>query len=96
MKFNDISVVILFYKTSYKVIKNLSNYKNFDIYILDQSNDIILKKKIEKKFPKIKYYGISSKNNGFAKGINFLVKKTDIFINTNQSLNPPLDYLPLR
>ena len=45
MKFNDISVVILFYKTSYKVIKNLSNYKNFDIYILDQSNDIILKKK---------------------------------------------------
>ena len=58
MKFNDISVVILFYKTSYKVIKNLSNYKNFDIYILDQSNDIILKKKIEKKFPKIKYYGI--------------------------------------
>ena len=76
MKFNDISVVILFYKTSYKVIKNLSNYKNFDIYILDQSNDIILKKKIEKKFPKIKYYGISNKNNGFAKGINFLVKKT--------------------
>ena len=49
MKFNDISVVILFYKTSYEVIKNLSNYKNFNIYILDQSNDVGLKKKKLKK-----------------------------------------------
>ena len=75
MKLNDISIVILFYKTPDNVIKNLNNYKDFNLYILDQSNDTKLKKKIEKKFPNIKYYGISNENKGFAKGINFLVKK---------------------
>ncbi len=75
MKLNDISIVILFYKTPDNVIKNLNNYKDFNLYILDQSDDTKLKKKIEKKFPKIKYYGIRKENKGFAKGINFLVKK---------------------
>ena len=75
MKSSNISVVILFYRTPEKVITRLKNYKGFDLYILDQSNDLELKKKVKKIFPKIKYYGVSSENKGFAKGINFLVKK---------------------
>ena len=75
MKSSNISVVILFYRTPEKVITRLNNYKDFNLYILDQSNDLELKEKVKKIFPKIKYYGVSSENKGFAKGINFLVKK---------------------
>ena len=75
MKINDISVIILLYKTPNNVLKNLLNYKKFNILILDQSNDINIKKKILRIFPKIKYYHITDKNKGFAAGINHLVKK---------------------
>ncbi len=75
MKYNDISIVILLYKTPNETLPNLDDYKDFNIYILDQSNDIKLQKRIKKKFSKIKYYGLTTKNRGFAKGINFLVKK---------------------
>ena len=44
MKSSNISVVILFYRTPEKVITRLKNYKGFDLYILDQSNDLELKK----------------------------------------------------
>ena len=76
MKYKDISVVILLYKTPHKLIKNLKNYKKFNILILDQSNDRELKEKIIKTIPNIKYYGLTNKNNGFAKSINFLVRKS--------------------
>ena len=75
MKYEDISIIFLLYKTPEKLINNLKNYKKFNVLILDQSNDLELKKKIEKKFPKLQYYGLSNTNRGFAKGINFLVKK---------------------
>ena len=45
IKSNDISVLLLLYKTSKSVLKNLKNYKDFKVYILDQSNDHQLKKK---------------------------------------------------
>lgn len=93
---NDISIIFLLYKTPYKVIKNLENYKNFKVLIFDQSNDYKLKQKIKKKFPKLQYYGLTNKNKGFAKGINHLVKKVktkyflctqpDIFINQKSIL----------
>ena len=75
MKSNDISVIILLYNTPYKLLQNLSNYKKFDVLILDQSNDIGIKVKILNILPKIKYYKITDKNKGFAAGINHLVKK---------------------
>lgn len=71
----QITVILLLYKTPNKIIKNLKVYKNFDLIILDQSNDFILKKKLKKLLPNIKYYKVTKKNVGFAKGINFLVKK---------------------
>lgn len=71
----QITVLLLLYKTPNKLIKNLKVYKNFDLIILDQSNDFILKNKLKKLLPNIKYYKVTKKNVGFAKGINFLVKK---------------------
>ena len=50
MKSSNISVVILFYRTPEKVIRRLNNYKDFDLYILDQSNDLELKEKVLKKY----------------------------------------------
>ena len=44
----QITVILLLYKTPNKLIKNLKVYKNFDLIILDQSNDFILKKKLKK------------------------------------------------
>lgn len=46
IKENDISIVILLFNTPKKLIKNLKNYKDFKILVLDQSND----KKLEKYF----------------------------------------------
>lgn len=81
---SDITVILLFYKTPKNLIKNLKVYKDFKIIILDQSNDTELKGKIEKILPNITGYYLSIKNLGFAKGINFLVKKvtTDYFLCT--------------
>ena len=53
MKSSNISVVILFYRTPEKVITKLNNYKDFDLYILDQSNDLELKEKLKKYFQKL-------------------------------------------
>ena len=75
IKNSDISIILLLYNTPEKKLKNLSNYKDFNILILDQSNDLITKEKVSKILPKIIYYKVTDKNNGFAKGINFLSKK---------------------
>ena len=53
IKSNDISVLLLLYKTSKSVLKNLKNYKDFKVYILDQSNDHQLKKNYIKLLIKI-------------------------------------------
>lgn len=45
IKTSDISIILLLYNTPENKIKNLLNYKDFKIYILDQSNDQITKKK---------------------------------------------------
>lgn len=71
----QITIVLLLYKTPSNVIKNLKVYKNFNLLILDQSNDFQLKKKLKKLLPNIKYYKVTTENLGFAKGVNFLVKK---------------------
>ena len=75
MNNKDITVILLLYNTSINVINNLKVYESFKLLILDQSNDYNLKKKIKKFLPNIKYYKISSKNLGFAKGVNFLTSK---------------------
>ena len=71
----DITVVVLLYNTPHNLVKNLLVYKDFNILILDQSNDLILKTKLLKLLPNIKYYKVTNKNLGFATGINYLVNK---------------------
>jgi GT2 family glycosyltransferase len=75
VKKSDISIILLLYNTPKEKLKNLSIYEDFDVYILDQSNDIATKKKILKLLPRIKYYKVTNINRGFAKGINHLIKK---------------------
>ncbi len=97
MKNKQISIILLLFKTPHEMIKNLKNYRDFNLLILDQSSEQGLQKKIKKELPNIKYYGFSNKNIGFAKGINFLVKRVktkyflctqpDIIINKKSILN---------
>ena len=75
MNMSNISVIILLFHTRDNLIENLKQYKDFKVLILDQSNDLELKKKIKKFVPKLEYYLSSNVNMGFAKGINFLAKK---------------------
>ena len=88
MKKNQISIIILLFKTPPEIIENLKNYRDFNLLILDQGNNQDLQKQIRKEFPNIKYYGFSNKNIGFAKGINFLVKriKTKYFLCTQPDI----------
>ena len=39
MKNNQISIIILLFKTPPEIIKNLKNYRDFNLLILDQSNN---------------------------------------------------------
>ena len=71
----NISVILLLFHTRKNLIENLKQYKDFKVLILDQSNDLELRKKIKKFLPKIEFYLASNVNMGFAKGINFLAKK---------------------
>ena len=75
MNDQDISIVFLLYKTPKKILKNLLKYKNYKVFILDQSNDKDVQIWLKKKFKKIQFIGSFGKNIGFAKGINFLTKK---------------------
>jgi len=75
MNIKDITIIILLYNTPEKALKEFANYKKFKIAILDQSNDLQTKRKLKKLLPNIVYYKVTNQNDGFAKGINFLVKK---------------------
>ncbi len=93
----DITIIIILFKTPINKIKNLKQYKNFNLSILDQgsliNNEKIIKKELNFDF---KYYH-SKKNLGVSKGINFLIKKTqtkycmitepDILINEKSIIN---------
>ena len=92
----NITVIIPLYRTPHTLIKNINQYKNLKIIILDQSNDYELKAKILKKNLNIIKYIIIEKNIGFAKSCNLLFRnvktkyclltQADIIINS-KSIN---------
>lgn len=88
MNNKDITVILLLYNTPENLIKNLKNYSKYKILILDQSNDIKLKKKIQNKFKNIEFYKVTDENGGFSKGINYLIKrvKTKYFLCTQPDI----------
>mgnify|MGYP001198038489 CR=1 FL=1 len=70
----NITVILPLYKTPHILIKNINQYKNLKLIILDQSNDYKLKAKILKQNSNIIKYIIFDKNIGFARSCNFLLK----------------------
>ena len=77
MDTTELTIQIVLYEENKELIfKCLENLKNFKILILDNSNNLNLKKQIIEKF-NIKEYFIPNKNLGYSKGHNFLSKMVD-------------------
>jgi hypothetical protein len=79
----ELSIIIVSYKSNYNIIKCIEKIKLFEknIYIVDNSNDLQLKKKIKKNFPKIKFF-INKTNLGYGKANNQMLN----IINTKYAL----------
>lgn len=74
---NELTIqIVLYEETKELVFQCLENVKNFQILILDNSNNKKLKEQILNKFD-IKEYIISNKNLGYSKGHNCLSNKVD-------------------
>ena len=68
--YENLTVIILLYKENFELVKKcLNNIKNFKVIIVDNDNDLELKKKIENEF-KIEKYITNKKNLGWSKGVN--------------------------
>ena len=93
MNKKDVTIIFLLYKTPHKLINSIKNYRKYKVCIFDQSNDHIIKKKIQKILPYIKYYKVSAINKGYAYGINHLVKhvKTKFFLCTQADVEIKLN-----
>ena len=89
----DITIVIVSYKSKEKVLKILKKTKNFcNFVIIENSNDLDLKKKIKKNYKKnIKV--ILSYNLGYGNGVNLALKhvKTKYFL----AFGPDIDGISL-
>ena len=75
----NITIVLVLYKETFDLIsKTLNSLKLFKIIIIDNDNNLILKKKIETKFS-IDQYILNKENIGFSAGYNQGIKlsKTD-------------------
>ena len=76
MNYNQITVGIVTFKSEnviFNCLKSIKKIKN--IIILDNSNDKILKKRINKKYPKIKIL-LSKKNLGYGVANNKIITKS--------------------
>jgi len=90
--FKDTTILIVTFKSEkiiFKTLKNIS--KKFKILIAENSNNVILKKKIEKKYLNCKVFN-TGKNLGVSKAINFLLKK----VNTKYSIFITPDAFPAK
>ena len=72
----SLTVIILTYKTSEKILSNCikSIHQSANIIIVENSNNINFKKKIKKKYPKIKVY-LTGRNLGYGGGNNYGLKR---------------------
>tara|TARA_B100001057_G_scaffold280776_1_gene281192 strand:+ start:686 stop:1552 length:867 start_codon:yes stop_codon:yes gene_type:complete len=71
---NDITIIILLFEEKIdEIYRCLNSVKNFQIIIIDNSNNIYRKEKILKKFEIYKYF-LNKKNLGFGKGNNIGIK----------------------
>ena len=74
---NELTIIIIFYEEKIDLVfKCLENIKNFKIIIIDNADNISLKKKIKEKFQIYKYL-LNKKNIGFTKAANQAIKLCD-------------------
>ena len=74
---NKITIIIILYEEKEKlVLKFMKNLKNFKIIIVDNSNNLALKKQVEKNY-KIFKYVLNEKNYGYSKAANQAIKLSD-------------------
>ena len=74
MNYNQITVGIVTFKSEKVIFECLNSIKKIkNIIIFDNSNDKVLKKKINLIFPKIKIY-LSKKNLGYGVANNRIIK----------------------
>ena len=76
MNYNQITVGIVTFKSENVIFNCLNSIKKIkNIIILDNENDKILKKKIKKKYPKIRIL-LSKKNLGYGAANNKIIRKS--------------------
>ena len=76
MNYNDVTIGIVTFKSEKVIFNCLESIKNIKkIIIFDNSNDLELKHKILKKYPKIQFI-VSKKNLGYGGGNNQILKKS--------------------
>tara|TARA_A100001015_G_scaffold25144_1_gene28289 strand:+ start:3254 stop:4102 length:849 start_codon:yes stop_codon:yes gene_type:complete len=74
MNYSDITVGIVTFKSEKVIFQCLKSIKKIKkIIIFDNSNDVKLKKKVEKIYPKIKFI-LSKKNLGYGRANNKIIK----------------------
>ena len=74
---NEITITIVLYKEKTNLVfRCLENIKNFKIIIVDNANNVSLKKKIEEKF-QIHKYILNKKNYGVTIAANQAIKQCD-------------------
>ena len=72
-----LTIIIVLFKEPFELIaKTLKQIQNLKIIIIDNANDLELKKKITASF-KISKYVLNKKNNGFSAGYNQGIKLSD-------------------
>ena len=75
MNYRSVSIGIVTFKSEKVILDCLKSIKKIkNIIIFDNSNDINLKYKIKKKYPKIKFI-LSKKNLGYGEGNNNILKR---------------------
>ena len=82
---NNITIIIVLYREDYKLLyKTLDKIRDFKKIIIDNSNNVELKNKVEANF-KIEKYILNEKNIGFSSGYNQGVKlcETDFLLILN-------------
>ena len=73
----DLTIIIVLYQEKFELIRAcLENIKNFKIIIVDNDNNIKIKKKIVSKFLIYKYI-LNKKNIGFSKAANIAINLSD-------------------
>ena len=83
----DVTLVLLSHKSKSLILKFIQEiYKKFKIIIIDNSNDVELKKEIKQNYPNIKLEIIE--NNGYGSAVNYASKliKTNYFIISNPDI----------